>query len=156
LARQLNMQLLPHTDWRWQYVHQVIKGRLVASTKLRLAIFRLHEKIFDGPQPTLRRVSILAPIGFVPSRTLVMTRARTCALRTCQRSFVPSNPSQRFHSPACRQRSRQSKRSKRRHKYHTQLAFVLRSISSRRRIKNQKRLIVLNRSVNLDQHERSL
>ena len=106
LAKILARQVRPTRAWTGKYVHGVLRNTIAPSSKMSVAIFRLHRKIFDEPEPLMRSVTVLAPIGFVPSHTLVLTRARTCALKTCQRSFVPSNPSQRLHSPACRRLSR--------------------------------------------------
>ena len=106
LAKILSRQVRPTRTWTGKYVHGVLRNTIAPSSKLTIAIFRLHRKIFDEPEPMVRPVTVLAPIGFVPSHALVLTRARTCALKTCQRSFVPSNSGQKFHSPTCRRLSR--------------------------------------------------
>ena len=109
IARELNKQFRPHRNWHWQYVHQVLHQKLKPSVRLAQAIFRLYKKVFLSAEPALQTVSIRAPVGFVPAKALVLTRARICALETCQQSFIPANPNQRFHSPSCRKYNHRQK-----------------------------------------------
>ncbi len=111
LAKHLNRQMRPSRHWGWQYIHQVLRHQILPSKRLTLAIFRLHQKVFGEPEPVMRTVSILAPIGFIPPKAVVLVRARTCALKTCQRSFIPINPNQIYHSPTCRKHNQLRKRS---------------------------------------------
>ncbi len=111
LARHLRRQVYPRRRWGWQYIHQVLRHQIKPSKLLALAIFRLHQKTFTGAEPKLYAVSILAPLGFVTPKAVVMVRARKCALQTCQRPFIPVNPNQKFHSSACRKQEWRHRRS---------------------------------------------
>jgi len=110
LALYLNQQIDPQQNWQWQYVHQILHGKLKASSNLAGAIAELYKKIFEAPEPELQIVSVFAPIGFIPDQTIVLRRARRCALKTCNRFFVPKNRRQKFHSPFCRKQYRSGRR----------------------------------------------
>src|SRR5690349_7232387 len=80
LVLQLNRQTRPKSTWGWEYVHQVLRGQIDPSRRLSQAILKLHQKIFNKSEPYLQTISILAPVGFIPQKTIVMIRARQCAL----------------------------------------------------------------------------
>ena len=107
LASQLGNQVHPKKEWGWQYIHQVLHGKIRPSRNLMLAIGRLQQRTLVEPHPDWDFVLIRAPKGFVQPKTLVTIPAKKCSLPTCNHSFLPSNPNHRFCSPDCRKLAKQ-------------------------------------------------
>jgi hypothetical protein len=112
LAKGLSQTINPPSNWSWNYIHQVSHGKLPLSSKLRIAIRRLHSllRVSENNQPEMEHVSVIAPIGQIESNTLVAARTRNCKRPGCGIRFIPHSPSQIYHAPSCRIKKSQKKR----------------------------------------------
>lgn len=102
VAVELGQQVKPVKLWSWGYIHQVARGKLAPSKKLSRAIDCLYGKLMNAPTPDYETVLVVAPTGFITPNSVVIVPSRICKYTNCGRSFIPSNPSQKFCCEFCR------------------------------------------------------
>ncbi len=93
--------------WTWRYVQSVLAGSIEPSPAFATAVNTLGASLDGVPLEvaTSRRVQVLA-MGQVKPGSLVLADSRACANPACPIEFVPRTPNQRYHSAACRCRSK--------------------------------------------------
>ena len=108
LAATIALDRQPFTK---QYIYRLKSGDDEFTPEIMRALDTLAA-MMDGVselQARARECVVLA-VNELPPNTVVMGKAKNCALPGCRVVFVPASPAQRYCSPECRDEMRSRRR----------------------------------------------
>jgi hypothetical protein len=109
LAADLSRISQRRRPWTGKFLHSLLKGYagFQANPQLVEALQRLYHRLNGADDIQARaRQAQLRVLNDLPAETIVLGQARRCATPGCTVLFVPTHPSQKYHSKTCARRNR--------------------------------------------------